>query len=165
MSKVFELLKADGPDPELPGKQLFYAPLIGSWEIIHRTIADDGSVSEREGQWHFAWILGGRGVQDVLFANGAPAGARNTALRCYDESIEAWRVTAMQSIGGEFVSLIARGAEGQIVQEGAAHDGSSRERWTFSEISDESFLWRGESSTDGGRTWKLHQEMRARRRR
>jgi hypothetical protein len=165
MSKVFALLKADGPDPDLAAEQIIYAPLIGSWDVIHRTFALDGSVTEREGEWHFAWILGGRGVQDVLFAKGAPPGARNTAIRCYDESIDAWRVTAMQSIGGEFVSLVARRSGDKIVQHGAAHDGSTRERWTFSELTADSFRWTGESSPSASGEWKLHQEMRATRQR
>jgi hypothetical protein len=165
VSKVFAMLKADGPDPDLSADQLIFAPLIGSWNVIHRTLAADGSVTEREGEWHFAWILGGRGVQDVLFANGAPPGARNTALRCYDESINAWRVTAMQSIGGEFVSLVARRRGDKIVQEGAAHDGSTRERWTFSDITAKSFRWTGESSSAAADEWRRHQQMLATRQR
>lgn len=164
MTKVFELLAADGPDRELDQDRLLYAPLIGSWDVIHRTYTDDGSVVERDAEWHFAWILGGLGVQDLLFKKGAAPRERNTALRCYDAAIDAWRVTAMQPVGGEFVSLVARREGERIVQLGAPQDGSTRERWTFSEIGADSFVWRGESSTDGGRSWRLDQEMRCSRR-
>jgi hypothetical protein len=164
VSKVFQLLGADGPDPALGQQGLLYAPLIGSWDVLHRTFGEGGSVVEREGEWHFTWILGGRGVQDVLFAKSAVPGAYNTALRCYDESLGAWRITAMQPIGSEFVSLVARRDGERIVQEGEAQDGSSRERWTFSDLRPASFLWRGESSRDGTQGWTLHQEMRGSRR-
>jgi hypothetical protein len=38
-------------------------------------------------------------------------------------------------------------------------------RWIYSEITADSFRWRNESSADGGRSWRIDQEMRVRRRR
>ena len=38
-------------------------------------------------------------------------------------------------------------------------------RWIYSEITADSFRWRNESSADGGKSWRLDQEMRVRRRR
>ena len=36
-------------------------------------------------------------------------------------------------------------------------------RWTFSEIADDSFLWRSFVSEDGEQTWQLREEMHVRR--
>jgi hypothetical protein len=37
-------------------------------------------------------------------------------------------------------------------------------RWTFSEIEPDAFSWQSVWSPDGGRTWRLREEMRVRRR-
>ena len=158
---VLELLKpgwAASNPPECP-----YSPLLGSWLITSRWFLPDGSTREADAEWHFTLVLGGYGVQDVLYRKGDPPERRGTSLRCYDRAIGAWRVCWMMPAGGEFVTLVARVEDGRIVQEGGALDGSSLQRWTFSEMSGEGFLWQGEGSVDGGSTWTLDQVMRATR--
>lgn len=110
-----------------------------------------------------AFVLGGFGVQDALYAKGAPVERRGTTLRCYDGAIDAWRVCWMIPADGEFVGLVARVADGKIIQEGGALDGRTLERWTFARIESESFTWQGEQSSDGGVTWRLAQQIAGRR--
>lgn len=56
------------------------------------------------------------------------------------------------------------GAEGdRIVLRGLDADGSQL-RWSFNDIKDDSFTWRGEKSRDGGKTWKLEEEHHMKRR-
>ena len=50
------------------------------------------------------------------------------------------------------------------MQEGIGSDHRRRERWSFTDITPDSFLWLGEVSFDDGITWFLEQEMRATRR-
>ncbi len=157
-SGLFEPELHDATAPECP-----YAPLIGSWEVASRWYSADGSTREARGEWHSCWILGGYGVQDVLFHKAAPSDRRGTALRCYDAHADTWRTCWMHPAGGEFVSLAARLDGDRIVQEGTSLDGVSLQRWTISEITERSFLWRGESSLDGASTWRLDQEMAANR--
>jgi hypothetical protein len=62
-------------------------------------------------------------------------------------------------------ALVGRpGEHGDIVQEGARPDGRPI-RWVFTELTADSFRWLGHISDDGGATWRLEQEMLARRRR
>jgi hypothetical protein len=161
---VFELLAASGPFDEYAEKLMLYGQFVGSWDIDATWYERAGGCRKGKGEWHFAWVLGGRGIQDVLFRAGAPAHEFGTSLRCYDATLDAWQVAWMQPHGGEFVHLLGRDAGDRIVQEGMGSDRRRRERWTFSEITAQSFLWLGEVSLDDGLTWFLEQEMRATRR-
>ena len=131
-SQALELLAADGPFSEHADKLMLYGQFVGSWDIHSTNFNTDGTRTERQGEWHFAWVLGGRGVQDVLFAVGAPAHKYGTTLRCYDETAEVWRVAWMAPGGGEFANLIGRRIGDRIVQEGTGPDLRRLERWTFS---------------------------------
>jgi hypothetical protein len=163
-SNIFDLISASGPFPDHTEQAMLYGQFVGSWDIDALWHLPDGSTRTAKGEWHFGWILGGRGVQDVLFAAGAPRDHYGITLRCYDPSADIWHVTWMQPYGGEFVHLTGRKEGERIIQEGQGSDPSRRERWSFNDITPDSFLWLGEASFDGGLTWTLEQEMRGRRR-
>ncbi len=161
---VYELLAASGPFSEYPDPLMLYGQFVGSWDIEATWYDRAGGSKQGKGEWHFGWILGGRGVQDVLFSAGAPPDRFGTTLRCYDPEANVWRVTWMQPYGGEFVHLIGRQVGDRIVNEVIGADPSRRERWSFNEITPDSFLWLGEVSLDDGLTWFCEQEMRGTRR-
>ena len=134
-----------------------YGQFVGSWDV-------ESSIAGR-GEWHFAWILGGLAVQDVIYREGDPPEKHGTTVRAYDERAGIWHVFYTCPGDHEFVSMVGRAVDGGILQEGHDLDEpSSLQRWSFSEIAPSSFRWRGERSTDGGATWTLTNEMRATRR-
>jgi hypothetical protein len=163
-SDVFNLLRATGPDPRYADKLMLYGRLVGVWDMEATYFGRDGTRKNVKGEWYFDWVLGGMGIQDVLFALRAAPASRGTSLRCYDAKSDIWHITWMQPSGGEFVNLLGRQEGDVIVQDEIASPESQRVRWSFSEISSDSFLWRGEVSIDGGATWFLEQEMHGRRR-
>lgn len=169
---AIELLAADGPDTERAEALMLFGQFVGSWDIDARYFDEDGNVtSEREAEWHFAWVLEGRAVQDVLTGpplaerrrTGAPAREYGSTMRVYDPRIDAWHVTWFAPVRGDAVHLTARAAGDEIVLEGRDDDGDLN-RWVFSEITPSTFRWTGYVSKDGGDTWFLVEEMRARRR-
>src|SRR5512135_196592 len=105
---VFDLLAAGSPNPEVVDKVMLYGQFVGSWDIAGTWYKGGKAVRTAIGEWHFGWILGGRGVQDVLFPSGASTDHYGTTLRCYDKQLDAWHITWMQPYGGEFVNLLAR---------------------------------------------------------
>ena len=173
MTKAFlDALGADGPSAERAGKMGLYGRFVGSWELDVTQIPDDGIARRRKGEWHFGWALQGRAIQDVwivpprgeLRSGDAAANANScgTTLRVYDPDIDAWRIQWTDPVTRSFLQMIGRAEGSDIVQLGTRPDGQLV-RWSFSEIMENSFLWRGELSADQGASWRANVAFTARR--
>ena len=166
-----EALLAQGPVPAQAARMTLYTPLLGSWEVDVADYEEGGTRRTSKGEWHFAWVLEGRAIQDVFIAPArwarrpaqpATGNRYGTTLRVYDPKLDVWRLTWINPVSGVTNTLLGRQQGEEIVQEGQDTDGSLI-RWSFSEITARSFRWRGELSTDEGRTWRLAAEFRGRR--
>jgi hypothetical protein len=166
-----DALGAEGPAADRAGKMKLYGRFVGSWDLDVRQFSDDGRERRRAGEWHFGWALEGRAVQDVWIV--PPRGARHgdaatnvdsygTTLRVYDPAIDAWRIQWTDPVTRNFLQMTGRAEGSDIVQLGTRHDGQLM-RWSFLEITPDSFLWRGEISADNGATWRTNTEFTARR--
>ena len=166
------LLVSTAPSTELPPAAIaVFEPLIGDWDVAVTDIESDGSRAESTGEWHFAWVLEGRAVQDVWIAPRLPDRARSTnrthnrygtSIRFFDADLGAWRVIWINPVTHDRSDLVARCVNGSIVQQGVDSSGTYF-RWTFSDITASSFTWRAEFSDDAGRSWTLDAEFRAKR--
>jgi uncharacterized damage-inducible protein DinB len=164
-------LAAKGRSPEIPESADAYGWLVGSWELDVVRYWTDVAEQGLKAEAHFAWVLEGRAVQDVWIM---PRRAERTAaldtnqnmfgttLRVWDPSIQAWRITWINPVTGSHDELIGRWVGKDVVQVGT-HAGVTPIRWTFTDITPDSFHWIGESLDPDGRTWKLQGEFRARR--
>ncbi len=154
-----DALHADRPAPDRADKMALYGWLIGRWEMDAVVHKDDGATHEGRGEIHFGWVLEGRGIQDVWILPGVFYG---TTLRIYDPGIDAWHILWSDPLRQYYTRQVGRARGGDIVQEGT-NDAGALTRWSFSEITKESFRWRGERSLDDGATWELQAEFFARR--
>ena len=143
-----------------------FGRLVGSWDLDVAYHHDDGRIEHRPGEWHFAWILEGRAIQDVWRVPGTgpvdPLRGYGTTIRAWDPELGAWRATWVSGLGGGLTSFIASAVGGEIVMESQGQDEIFR--FIFSDITDDSFHWRALGSPDGGKIWVLAREMNARRR-
>jgi hypothetical protein len=164
-------LAASGRSEDIPEDMDLYGWLIGSWDLEVVGYDDSGDVIRTTGEAHFGWVLEGRAVQDVFInpcrSDRGPNSAKfanwfGTTLRIYDPSIQAWRVNWFNPHDGIRAEQIGRRNGNEIVQEGTFPDGTPI-RWTFREISEDSFRWCGERLEPDGKTWRLQVDSRAKR--
>jgi len=167
------LLVSRGPSQQMPKSATtsMYDWLIGDWEADVYDYQADGSKKNNTGEWHFSWVLEGRAIQDVWIVPKVSARSAATpsednrygsTLRIYDPNIDAWRIFWFNPVAQSRSELIGRKVGNDIVHQGIDDDGSLI-RWNFEDIKPNSFLWRGESSRDGGKTWQLGSEFVAHR--
>jgi hypothetical protein len=156
---TIKTLHASGPAPDRADKMSLYGWLIGDWEMDGTVYLDDGTIYKQSGEIHFGWVLEGRAIQDVWILPGAFHG---TTLRVYDPGIDAWHILWSDPLKQYYTRQIGRARGRDILQEGQLDDGTLI-RWSFTEITPDSFRWLGERSHDNGESWHLQAEFFARR--
>ena len=171
-SRFLEALGADGASADRAGKMDLYGRFVGSWDLDVTQFREDGVRRQRKGEWHFGWALEGRAVQDVWIVPprgelrhgdaAANVNSYGTTLRVYDPRIDAWQIQWTDPVMQNFLHMIGRAQGDDIVQFGNRPDGKLI-RWSFSEITSDSFRWTGEISDDEGASWRLNVEFFARR--
>lgn len=171
---LLALAAAAGPSPELGAAADTYAWIVGSWHAEVIDYPEEGPPRRGRGEWHFAWVLDGRALQDVWIvpprgqrgvesaeaATSGPGNRYGSTLRYWDTEDEVWRIVWINPVTGAQNLLSGRRVGDDLIHEGVDADGSLI-RWSFTEITPRSFRWLGESSRDGGDNWRLDAEFRA----
>jgi hypothetical protein len=112
--------------------------------------------------------MDGRAIQDLWIVN--PSGARKerevyTDLRYFDPKSGTWPATF---IDPEHVSVAkftgGAVADDRIVLQSQDINANMDTRWSFNDIRPNSFVFRDEASSNGGKTWRLQSEYHMKRR-
>jgi hypothetical protein len=163
-------LAATGPWEEHEKAMDLYGRLVGTWDVVNRYLVEEtGEWVTGTVVWTFGWVLAGHTVQDVMWftgpdRDGYPRRDTGSTVRHYNPATESWHIVWFSPLG-RAATLIGRpGPDGGIEQEGVQADGRPI-RWRFTDLTESSFRWLGYISEDDGETWRLEQEMLARRRR
>lgn len=171
ISNMFEALVARGPALSLGKRAALFNRLVGSWDVEVFDIENDGAKRVTEGEWHFAWVLEGRAIQDIFIVPRRPdrhlemplKGNRYvTALRLFDRALDAWRAFFVDPMSGACIAMVARIDVGQIVEEGRDLNGDLC-RKVLSDLTDDTFRAREETSRDEGATWQETTQILGRR--
>jgi hypothetical protein len=163
---MIKALGASSPHSSLREEAQVFDRLVGTWDCDYGFHLDDGSVRHKKGELLVGWILDGRAVQDIFVtypAEGEKDRRMGTTIRFFDTALKKSRVIFV-SPQFNYVVNVQGGSEGdRIVLRGVDIDGAPI-RWSFNDIKPDSFVWRGEKSHDGGKTWKLEEEHHMKRR-
>ncbi len=159
-------LAASGPQPSLGDEAHVWDRFVGTWDCEYTFYLDDGTVRHSSGELMFGWILDGRALQDIWITYPKQAGKDRgigTSLRFFDPKSKTWRVVFVSPAYGALITVQGGIEGGRIILRGVDDDGAAL-RWSFNDIKADSFVWRGEKSRDGGKTWRLEEEHHMRRR-
>ena len=159
-------LASTNPNPSMGNEARTFDRFVGTWDCDFSLHLDDGSVRHKRGELLFGWILDGRAVQDIWItypADGQKDRTIGTSLRFFDTALKQWRVIFVGPQFNYAVNTQGKLEGDRIVLEGTDSDGLPI-RWSFNEMKPDSFVWRGEKSRDGGKTWKLEEEHHVTRR-
>jgi len=163
--QMIAVLSASGPHASLGDEARVWDRFVGTWDCDFGFHLEDGSVRHSPGELEFGWVLDGRAIQDLWITypkEGEKERGIGTSIRFFDAKSRMWHVVFVNPKYGALLS-VQGGVEGdRIVLRG--HDDDSELRWSFNDIKDDSFTWRGEKSRDGGKTWRLEEEHHMRRR-
>lgn len=150
MKHFVEALTSGGKHEALPEEYNYFGKLIGSWNIDY---IDNSTSHVIKGQWHFAWVLEGMAVQDVIVLPGFEYG---TTLRVYNPDTHAWDVAYCYT--GKIMRLEARKQDGRIVLTNLADE---RRKWVFAQIEENRFHWQDVTVT--GDEWHVKFDLYAQR--
>jgi hypothetical protein len=159
-------LSASGPHPSLGNEAQVWDRFIGTWDCEYTFFLDDGSRRQSRGEIEFGWILDGRAVQDIWITYPNEAGKERgigTTVRFFDSKSKVWRIVFVGPKYNALVTLQGNAEGDRIVLRGVDDEGATL-RWSFNDIKADSFVWRGEKSRDGGKTWRLEEEHHMKRR-
>jgi hypothetical protein len=171
MNSFLEALQAQGPAPDRANGLQLYAFLVGRWRYDATYHPPGAPLRKTRGEIHAAWVLQGRAIQDVwcVPARDLPRSMPpefgdyfGTTLRVYDTSLDAWHILWSDPLTQTYRRQLGRARGKDIVQEGRDEASGAQVRWSFSEITSDSFRWTGEASPDG-KNWTLLADFRATR--
>jgi hypothetical protein len=160
-------LEATSPNPSLGDQAQVLSRLVGTWDVEYTDFAKDGKVIHRTGEFIVGWVMDGRAIQDLWIVN--PSGKRKerevyTDLHYFDSKTRTWRATFVDPEHGS----VARFTGGPVGSDRFVLEtqdiNSEQTRWSFNDIRPDSFVWRDEASSDGGKTWRLQAEYQMKRR-
>jgi hypothetical protein len=159
-------LAAPRPHPSLANEAQVFDRFVGTWDCDFSFRLDGGRVLHKKGELLFGWVMDGRAIQDLWI--GYPTEKQKertigTTIRFFDAEHKQWRVVFVNP-QFNYVVTTQGGLEGdRIVLRGVDSDGLPI-RWTFSEMTPESFHWQGEKSRDGEKTWIVEEDHHMKRR-
>jgi hypothetical protein len=163
---MINALAALGPHPSLGDEARVFDRFVGTWECDYTFFLADGSTKHSVGEIKFGWILDGQAIQDIWITYPKEPGKERgigTTVRFFDTRLKTWRIIFVSPSPAALIAMQGGKDGDRIVLRGVDDEGTML-RWSFKDIKPDSFNWTGETSRNGGKTWKLEEHHYMRRR-
>jgi hypothetical protein len=167
-ARLLTALEASAPHASLGEHATVMNRLVGTWDVAYTDFLKGGKVRHRTGQITFGWILDGRAVQDLWIVDPSGPGKDRevfTDVFYRDAKSGAWSsvfVDPQEASSATFATIQA--ADDRLVLESHDLEPAQLHRWSYNDVQADSFVYRDEASTDGGKTWTLKSEYHMSRR-
>lgn len=162
MDKFMDALTNAEKHASLPEEYNYFGRLVGSWNLDY---TDHNLSSSVKGEWHFAWVLEGMAIQDIIILPSRetrtevphPLTEYGTTLRIYNPVTHAWDIA--YGYTGKIMRLEARKENDMIVLTNLE---DNRHKWVFVQIEDDRFHWQNVTVQDDGQ-WHINADIYAQR--
>jgi hypothetical protein len=160
-------LEARDAHPSLGDQAKVFGRLVGTWGVAYTDFSKDGKITHRSGELIVGWVMDGRVIQDLWIVD--PSGNRQerevyTDLRYFDPKSRTWPAIFVDPEHASVAKFTGGAEEGDRIVLETRDFGDSQTRWSVNELHPDSFIWREEESSDGGKTWTLTAEHKMTRR-
>lgn len=160
-------LRATSPNPSLADHAKLIDRLVGGWDVEYTDFKKDGAKLHRTGRLFFGWVADGRVMQDLWIVD--PWGSHKerevyTDLFYFDPKAATWRVASVDPYEASVATFTGAVGENRISLESQDLVPNETRRWSFNDIGPDTLVFHDETSTDGGKTWRLTGEYQMKRR-
>lgn len=158
---MVKVLQANGPHASLGDHASVLGRLVGTWDVAYADFSKNGKVTKRSGEFIVGWVLDGRAIQDVWIVDRSGTRTERevyTDVLYFAPKPGTWLGTFFDPEHASSYRFTGSTAgDDRIVLD--SHDLDAGEtRWSFNDIRPDSFTFRAEEFSDGGKTWVLQSE-------
>lgn len=154
-------LGATGPNPSLGDQAKVLGRLVGTWNVQYTDFMKDGTTLHRTGKFVVGWIMDGRALQDLWIVDRWGKHKDREVysdVLYFDGKSRTWHAIFVDPQIGSVATFTASKVESDRLMLESRDLDSGETRWSFNDIRSDSFIWRDQGSSDGGKTWKLRSE-------
>jgi hypothetical protein len=160
-------LQAMNPHPSLGDQAKVFGRFVGTWDVDYIDYSKDGKVLHRSGELIVGWVMDGRAIQDVWIVY--PSGGRNerevyTDVRYFDPKSGTWHAIFIDPEHASYARFTGGAVGDDRIVLDTPDLGNEDTQWSFNDIRPDTFIFRDNASSDGGKTWKLQSEYHLKRR-
>lgn len=168
-SDMIRTLQASGPHASLGSGGELLGRFVGSWSIDYTFHSKDGKVTRGSGEYVAGWVMDGSAIQ-ILWVVDPRDGRQDrevyTSLQYLDPKsgtmyltfIDPQHASANYQPVARFTGTVEGDSRMVFITQDLSSKGDRTNRWSFNDIGPDSFVFRDEESSDGGKTWRLAEE-------
>ena len=148
----------------IPESKDTFGKFIGEWSLNLTITNQNGTKNRFKGEWHFYRILQGRAIQDIWIIPGLTSQGENdfheygTTIRTFNFKTRKWRAVWVGPVQNQLFVFDIEDINDQIILT-ETNNPNLEMKWSFFDISENSFQWKSEVKIKGLDSWFTNYHM------